>query len=858
MEQTEDTARLTVSLYDKQFGIENMDDILALTSHYNKHYKKPIISQLASHFGSLKESQFWCDQRNCNINMTEEFMARSFNYRDPTDDGTKEIATGFTEKQDKEIEKVIGVLSEGKKKDTDYLNFIHNSGEFTDVSTAIKNSDKRTYYISLDDTKLDVKEEAITNLLCEITNEAELYHTFNSLIVSKEYCHMVLNNKKVLEKVKPLFDKYCPVYKLLLGYAWQCFTIEESIMKTKSTKKNRYVFDINTANKLPVFPFVIEDLTQNPYITIPVSHKVLAPLNNAVSLHCVDKFADYYGVCNFEQFKWRFNLFTTGDPSRNLFEGIDWKSHAVSGSIMTACVQKRSPLFDTLANVNKREEDKWLTFFNSYYKDSDIDIMCNDQSIYGFTAKADQVIEQVKKNIPNYTAGDVEIEPIKSMIVLVSKYFFQEKLKHFNDYFTNNYTAEEMESKLTTEEMKEYLYSLYFEYKTKANSAIRREKKDSNPYIKNFMAVTPLNEMKLKQMTNDTIKKFDKVLDSDACFYINDFRSADNKVPEDENFLVLKIGENVKFKIKSKKIKTIELFRSKTPDFFGVVARFHLPCVRSYYQGDNVYILPSCVTAMMTGVNIDYKYFAGVRDPIDIINKYRMRGFGILLSDQERKHMAYYNNHIKTFGEMFYVPGTDKTEINKMFGPREVTDKIYKPLVYVQGLTEDVYCKPNFTYIKTQTDLERFYKSKYGYDKNIFGFDLFVIKTISEDGSINPLKDWVAKEYFSQINKNNEGGMSLMLTTVNRESQKRELINNDISMPVKDNKESQKIEVEVDDDEESQKPRKVSKKEKQLKEIIELNDDDISVGSGHSYKVKKAVKVEKEKMPSAKKATKKW
>jgi hypothetical protein len=34
-------------------------------------------------------------------------------------------------------------------------------------------------------------------------------------------------------------------------------------------------------------------------------------------------------------------------------------------------------------------------------------------------------------------------------------------------------------------------------------------------------------------------------------------------------------------------------------------------------------------------MNLDYKYFAGSQDPINIINKYRMRGFGCWLNMNE-------------------------------------------------------------------------------------------------------------------------------------------------------------------------------------------------------------------------------
>jgi hypothetical protein len=194
-------------------------------------------------------------------------------------------------------------------------------------------------------------------------------------------------------------------------------------------------------------------------------------------------------------------------------------------------------------------------------------------------------------------------------------------------------------------------------------------------------------------------------------------------------------------------LRTIELFRAKSTEFFGVVARFHLPCVRAYYQGNNVYILPSCITAMMTGINIDYKYFAGVRDPIDIINKYRMRGFGVILTDHEKKHMAYYNNNIKTFGGMFHVPSNDKTAIQKMFGAKELDDQIYRPLCHIDGLPQDTYNNYPTRYIKNMSDLKKYYADKYKYNAEIFGFDLFKFTSIRRNGFVAQYQPWVSKAY---------------------------------------------------------------------------------------------------------------
>ena len=61
------------------------------------------------------------------------------------------------------------------------------------------------------------------------------------------------------------------------------------------------------------------------------------------------------------------------------------------------------------------------------------------------------------------------------------------------------------------------------------------------------------------------------------------------------------------------------------------------------FTNNQVYCLPSCITACHTFMNIDYKYFAGTNDPIEIINKYRMRGFGTYLNDDEKVKLIDYS-----------------------------------------------------------------------------------------------------------------------------------------------------------------------------------------------------------------------
>ena len=104
-----------------------------------------------------------------------------------------------------------------------------------------------------------------------------------------------------------------------------------------------------------------------------------------------------------------------------------------------------------------------------------------------------------------------------------------------------------------------------------------------------------------------------------------------------------KLYINTKYNIISPFINhDIEIFRNKNKDPFSLISKFHLDCVRGCYDGISVKMLPSCVSALKTLVNMDFKYFAGKRNPYQIINKYRMRGIGTILNKKELKAYKEY------------------------------------------------------------------------------------------------------------------------------------------------------------------------------------------------------------------------
>ena len=765
-EMTKTNATMYASLYSEHKEINGIKKMLNLTNHYNAGYKKPVEDQLIGYLKDMEKS-FWSYSENCQINMTDMFGTRGFDYKDVRDDGIREAlvanVTDRKESPDEIKKRVINVMAtEGKE--IDYISAAMSTKKtFVDIYDALGTSGKRTYYAKIDNQKLVLNETTIIDLYNSTSEDFEKYYLLNNLLTSKDYCHLILNNSKMLDITTPFINKHKTLFKYTMAYSWFCMYIEECIFKTKSTSKSRFVFDIETAHKLPVFYTCMDDIWQNPYVSLLVNKAIADVTNNCMSLHGIAD-TKYYGTCNLVEFKKRFNLFTTGDPDRNVLNGLEWNKFAVSGSIMSACLQKESPLISNVASNDISDSNRLLMFFQHYYGTSDIDLMCSTMSVYEFISCAGQVFNVIKNNLPDYKEGDIEIEPIKSTAVVVTQHFFKERLSDLNDEVTTDYTAEEVINLIDTrdDDVVEYFYDLYQTVKKKNNRDIRKNSKElSEKYkfdktiLKLYTRKTMQGDINIKFRDNDVLLKDYNQSDGETCFYINDFRDDDNKVSADENFMVYKVCEGIRYKFTFKKLmRCIELFQVRGNDFFSVVGRFHFPCVRSYYQGDNVYMLPSCITAMMTGINIEYKYFAGTNDPVKIGNKYITRGYGAIFNKKELKHMAYYNSEVDEDNGMYHIPDKNKDSIKHLFSPKEISDKIFKPLVFKKGIAENTYLNPDLKYIKTESDLRDAYKSELGYDATECVVDMFKFKAVTDKGNVQPLQKWIIDAYWKSHGEN--------------------------------------------------------------------------------------------------------
>jgi len=756
----ESQVRVYGSLYESDYEFNTVLLGYTLYQYYNcDTYKNIVLERLSRMTTDLKESNYWNNPYHCMINITDLFRNRGFRFKEKLSPHIKAsltgIQTGIQDATTKDIIEKLFASGTTDKAEYDIQENVYRKMTFTDAASGITKKGKSYKLYKIDNTPCEITKGQINELFQSITDRKLLFNLFNSLLLSKEYCHLAINNQVVLAKMKPFFqDKFITFYNYIFSYAWTCMYLEECIVKTRTKHTNRYVFDINTANQLPFFPYCHENIHLNPYCTLLVDDKVLASNDNCHGLPMISNYKEY-GIDTLTGFVNKMNIFTSGNPDISIFDGLEtvsndsnkWKHFAIGGSIIPACAQKRSPLVDQVTTNDMSFTEKYTRFFNEYYSESDIDIMCNSNSVFQFIDNVNQLVTVIKKNLSKIATKDVSdsvtVESYKSLCVLINTKFIESQMSSFGtlDYIINN---------LKLPEIKERIYEEYFDVKKESNKKNRKEHVGNKLY-EEFYRIAPIDDMNVMITTYEPDKDHQTIYDSETCIYLNDILPKDEQVAPEKNIQVMRISENIKFKIKSPHLKhSLEVFRTKYPDYFSCVARFHLSCVRGYFDGETTYLLPSCITALMTFTNIDYKYFSGSRDPIEIINKYRMRGFGTLVNETEKSYIIKYNQSIEKWKKLFnFAPN------KKHMGSTKLNIDLFKPIKTLGLVTSvpNTYRNVQSEYITTMEEYNEYFKTNYGYDIKNIKVDFLKFSAIKSDGNIEQLKRWTLEAAFDELNK---------------------------------------------------------------------------------------------------------
>jgi hypothetical protein len=639
------------SLYESRYDINHLLKLKALSKYFNCDSYTGIVQQRLSEITTnMRESEYWLTFDNCYLNETEEFQNREFQNRQ----------------------------------------FKYVSPKVDSVSTST------------------ISKETIVEIFKATQNEKELYDLFNTLLLSYNLCHLVINNDKVLDIMHPIITKYAALYRYIMGYSWLTLYKEEK----SANRDSRVIFDIDTANKLPFFAYCEDDLHLNPYISVLADTESLNSTLNYLGISQINGYREY-GIDTLDGFKKKFNIFTSKTHNKSIFDGLEtdssgrWASFVVCGSVIPACAEKRSPLIDTVTTNDMNFDARWNRFFGEYYRECNINMMCNKQSVFSFMDEVSNLAKVINTNI-NAT---VNIEPTKVCTVTINKNCISNCFSAVNsDYIINN---------INTNQIKEMFYAKYVSTKIEKNVEQRNiHDSSTNSLYESFFKLCSIDDL-----TICVVDKIDNTIISDNDTYLSD----GNNIP------MLKVSEDILFNLTSPQLAhSIKLVKTDDEDYVVSISNFHLPCVRGYYDNVTVHLLPSCITALMTHINIDCSFTS---DPYDTLNKYRMRGFGTILNKEEKERLAAYNvTAAPEFSE----------ESQHILGTIDMDKKLFKPGKLI-GVPDDCYRTVQHTYLDSFEELCMYYKNVTD------DVDLIKYKAISINGDVVPFKRWILEAAYQEI-----------------------------------------------------------------------------------------------------------
>jgi hypothetical protein len=716
---------------------------------------------------TINERTYWSIFCNCKLNISLQFMERGFNLN-------------LTERLENDnIKEIIQKISKNVIEDDNYLSYLYRKETYVDAASNLKAKGYTLYRITTNELYSTMDINTFNKFMEEnvFMNEKEFYYLVMNLLSSKELCHYIINNPVILKKLieSEFYSKYYYQFKYFLSYAWLTFYLEESIKKRNINKNDRFIFDINTASLLPETPFNNDDVAKSSaYLPLLVSSQLYNLTDNIMGVGARTREQIRYGIVDFDLFKYRMNLFVSSKSNIELFKNLDWSNISISGSIMACCLPNFNPLmlnFMTKVDITTKS-DKFLNYINEYYRDADIDMLCNLDGCE-FIDKVYLVANTIEANIKSSFKAEqlainkdllITIKPIKTVAIIINADFIKKYL------VSAEFTFGEILIDINNIKVKKALYPLYISHKHNKNNEFSTNPKNidmwtNNNYAPEFdiISVEQLHIVfaRTKKDKNDDIKKYNqansnnlesvnKSNEPDDCDEPEDANNFEKRSLIDESNILFIINENLKFKISSPYMQhSIELFKIRFNDFFATVGTFHLPIVRSYYDGNTVKMTPSCISACMTMINMDYKYFAGSKDPIEIINKYRCRGYGTILNDKEKIRFFEYNNLIEKWKNIYSIKLNDSLSIKKCLGFKLVNDQMFEfsKKVYNENTNYNSIL-PEIT-ITTDKLVENIYSLK------LNNFTSFIknLRCINDYGYIEPMQHFIIDMGYFTVDK---------------------------------------------------------------------------------------------------------
>ena len=349
----------------------------------------------------------------------------------------------------------------------------------------------KSSYFGMNKPESDFEFDLVKELLVGNSLTAkEKYYLLTNLLVSKNYSRYVLRDD-ILSQYTKMFDQFKPVFRYVMSYACICLYKGEMITGSRTTITDSHVFDIETASKLPVFPFSIEDPMMNPYFTLLISKSNLNIDKNLSSIK--SSFSYQTGIVGLQEFRHRLNIFMSGKSDLDILDGINWNSMVITGGCMAGIMPMKNPLMNYFGTGNGTDS-QLNDFFSEYYGTSDIDVACNHTNLVDFMNHVVHMRDILCKNLL-IDKSDLIVLPIKAIIIYVDSFIFKHKCENGEVPFTYDYFLKNSNSLI----IKQYFFEIYIEQKIRANRNNIKilGEKINDPIFCAFMEYIKIDDMTL-------------------------------------------------------------------------------------------------------------------------------------------------------------------------------------------------------------------------------------------------------------------------------------------------------------------------------------------------------------------------
>ncbi|ADO67331.1 hypothetical protein crov298 [Cafeteria roenbergensis virus] len=682
---------------------------------------------------------YWCKDNNTNINVTNTFLKRNFKWNI------------FKSNKDPSKIKTITEMKKYNINEDNYISmFFKTRGNFDDKFGKIN---FKLYHLPKINNLLN--QEQFNQLLTDITPKNRFQLFFN-ILASPEYCHLIINNGQVWDLMDDVVSRCKPLVRYVMFYSYLSLYLQENIKKTFLNKNDTCILKLSNVCKLPTFPYLQSDPNSHPAIAAAhlINQKVI-PLDNFYGIPCFVENSEcaknQNSISDVPTFKKKLNIFLTGNSTTNILCKMNWENIHLTGSVLSACVPEKPHLVNIVQhvpeNVRNKEDYIYHRYFSEYYVKSDVDVLINISNPLELYLRTLKFKKDLENGMNHYNKiNETHLEICRKGFFKFNYSFLINKLIPYWNKKGTILNTKDIISNLTNIETYKYFIPFYEEARVVFYTKfIEKTNLTWEECIKKYpIFFAPINYTNIVpnfyQKINNKYYKID--LDN-----INNIPFTSDYINEEPYYSV---GENTKYKITHPTINhPFELFGVPNENPWATINKFHVGPVRGYYDGSDVYLTTSAVMSFHTNLSPDYRIMFGSNDPAEICNKYRMRGYGIILNKNELAQIITYSENIPFWKNLYQVNKTNKKSIENFLSHKKLNDKLFRPRTVNSTYFTDsnavsnIYNIIHTNYIENPTSLFTNLIENCKSNNQIINEIYFKLKFLKANGKPEPLKRWM-------------------------------------------------------------------------------------------------------------------